>query len=215
MPIAGRSRGGNKDIKIPLCLTSQVATCASYRSANNPAAKKFVADPKAAAAASTRTRSARFRRVGLAARAHHAGLFERGRDLLHAVDQIDRRRRRQHETAGRITPAADRRIRLDVVEPGDAEFDAQRLAVENQAGDRVGKSLFHIGAVEVADLRRLALASTGWYGGFRSRFGTHLLDLLRRGLFARRAAFRRGATFRCLPWPRAFGPRAFDHMSQS
>ena len=68
-------------------------------------------------------------------RFHYAGLRERGRDLLHAIDKIDGGSRRQDQAAGWIATAADRRIGSDVVEAGDTEFDAERLSV---SADSVG-----------------------------------------------------------------------------
>ena len=62
---------------------------------------------------------------------HHAGLRQRWRDLLHAIDEIDGRDRRQYQAAGGIATAGDRRIRFHIVETSDAKLDAQGLSVED------------------------------------------------------------------------------------
>src|ERR1700729_1739781 len=74
---------------------------------------------------------------GARRRPHNAGLSQRRRDLLHAIDQFDGRRRRQHQAAGRITAAGDRRIGSDFVETRDPEIDTQRLTIEDQPGDGI------------------------------------------------------------------------------
>jgi hypothetical protein len=102
-------------------------------------------------------------------------LGERRSDLLHAVDQIDRSSGWQHQAAGRIAAAGNRRIRFDFVEPRDGELDAQRLAVKDEAADGIGESLGKLGAIDVANGRRNALArSSGIRRGSRYNFlGSH------------------------------------------
>ncbi len=118
----------------------------------------FVADLKAAAACSWAVRSKQVRRrrpprCG----SRHPGLRERRPDLLHAVDQIRRSRRRQHQTAGRITAARNRHIGLDLIDARHGEFDPQRLAVKDKTADRVSKGLRNIGAIDVPNGRGLPL----------------------------------------------------------
>jgi hypothetical protein len=75
----------------------------------------------------------------------------------HAVDQIHCRSRRQHKAAGRITAAGDRRIGLNLIKAGDREFNAKRLAVEDERAHRAGDGLRDIRKLDVADRRRLPL----------------------------------------------------------
>src|SRR6516164_3833144 len=168
----------------------------------------FVTDLKAARAAAGKapakrgmfaTRSAGFRRGRRCwplRRFHHASLRQRRRNLLHAIDEIDGRDRRQHQAAGRITAAGDRRIRLDVVETGDAKLDAQGLTIEDQAGNGIGKSLDHIGAIDIANARGRAFrrSGRGRIGGaaFRGRFGAHRRSPVGAAIYSRRARFRLG-----------------------
>jgi DNA polymerase len=127
--------------------------------------QSFVADLKAAArcvpakrCASGRARSARrLRRTRR--RPRHAGLRQRRTDLLHAVDEIDGRGWRQHQAAGGIAAAGDRRIWLDLVEPCNAEFDAQRLTVEDQTGHRIGEGFRNFGTIKVSDRWTLPLCT--------------------------------------------------------
>ena len=94
----------------------------------------------------------RLRRIGL----QYTGLRQRRADLLHAVDQFDRGHRGQHHALCRIPASGDRRVRLHVVEPGDAELDPQRLAVEIDVVDRIGERLGAVRPVDVADGRGLS-----------------------------------------------------------
>ena len=110
------------------------------RGERHAAYRSFVADLKAAAATSRSQKRAPDRadisRLAasrpVAARPASRRLGQRRRDLLHAVDEIDRRGRRQHQAAGRVAAAGDRRIGLTSSKPRDGEFDAQRLAVEDR-----------------------------------------------------------------------------------
>ena len=92
------------------------------------------------------------RRIGL----QHASLRQRNADLLHAVDQLHRGRRGQHHAPCRIATAGHRRVRLDIVEPGNAELNPKRLAVEIDVVDENGERLPALRPVDVADGRGLA-----------------------------------------------------------
>lgn len=92
--------------------------------------------------------------------------------MLHSVDEIYRRGQRQHQPTDGILAGGDRRIGHLLAEARDDEFDAQSLAIEDEAADRIGENLLQIGAVEVADRRRQPFA------------------LIRRGRCTRRVAFR-------------------------
>ena len=100
-----------------------------------------------------RRRLARTRR-----RPGYTGLRQCCPDLLHPVDELDRRGGRQYEAASRITAAGNRRIGLDLVEAGYGEFDPQRLTVEDETADGIGESLGNLRTIHMADRRRLALA---------------------------------------------------------
>ena len=47
---------------------------------------------------------------------------------------------------------------LDLIEARDREFNSKRLAVEDESANRIGKRLFDIGTVDVADCCRLPLS---------------------------------------------------------
>jgi hypothetical protein len=89
-----------------------------------------------------------FWRLGLL---HDTRFRECSPDLLHPVDKLDRRARRQDEPASRIAATSDWDVGFDLINPAHRKFDAQRLAVKEHAADGIGEGFRKLRTIDIAE----------------------------------------------------------------